>query len=380
VIYLLLILLVLAVQTAGADDEITLRYRQAWIGEVNRFWNGEGYLQSSGGDGGEDFVLNKGTASIQRYTSNLKPVEEDEGRAIFSYNRPGPVEFAFLTGRPEGHGFFYVDEQLPKISDRRHIVIQIENGERILYSNINWTVERGGSYLTLESYTQEEHLRLAYMTRFANMIFSNAIAAILFLGFLLAYMLYRRRETRSRVRAVMDKARKGAFLPFRLESSDEGFRITYLKKKTSTVERSAEPPAGPASPNDTVAPITGPSILIPRWLVSSLLVVILLVLFVQSLFNPLKPVWGQLGALQYAIVLGGLVYALLSMIFISSAASERGQLARVGIVGGGIVWIMFAYLGWIALLLAGSTALLIYLLSVLVLEEDSEASGDDTGL
>lgn len=123
-----------------------------------------------------------------------------------------------------------------------------------------------------------------------------------------------------------------------------------------------------------------PSFKIPSWIVSSGLVIILSAIFIKSLFSPIEPFWGLIGSLRYAIILGGVLYAFLSLLFIISATSEKGMIARVGIVGGGIVGIMFGFLGWISVFLAAATALLIYMLSILILEEEDEVSGDDSSV
>jgi len=359
---LLLIFTILCIQATYAKDDIQITFRQAQIGQDYRFWNGEGYLRATGE---KDLTLYPGTSEIRRFTSNLNIVEQSKDKIILSHHDPEEYEIGFLTGRPGGHGYYVIDEVLPKISDRRHIVIEIENGDRLLYTNINWSVEKGGSYLTLESYTDQDHLKIIYLTKFANMVASNALVAFLFLGFLFGYLLYKKKVVRSSIRMNLRKVKNGEFLPFRYESSDCGYRITYLKNLIK---------------DECEASTYGPSLFIPTWLVSGLIIIVLMIFFIQSLFNPMISVWDQLGVLRYAIILGGLVYAVLSMIFISSANCQKEQLARVGIIGGGIVWIMFSYLGWIALLLGGCTALLIYLLSVLVMEGEDETSGDDTGL
>jgi hypothetical protein len=371
---ILLIFTILCIQATYAEDDIQLTFRQAQIGQDHRFWNGEGYLRATGG-----------TAEIRRYSSNLNLVDQDKDKIILSHKGPAEFEICFLTGRPGGHGYYEIDEVLPTIGDRRHIIIEIENGDRLLYSNINWSVEKGGSYLTLEGYTDQDHLQLIYITKFANMAFTNAFAAAVFLGLLLAYLLYRRKAVRSRINMNLRRAKDEGILPFKYESSNRGYRITYLQN--DAVPDKAPYPAegmgeqtlrddGSASSSHP----SNPSVFIPSWLVSCLIMIVLMIIFIQSLFRPFMPVWDQLGVLRYGIILGGLVYAVLSMIFISSASSQKEQLARVGIIGGGIVWIMFSYLGWIALLLGGCTALLIYLLSILVMEGEDETSSDDTSL
>lgn len=370
------------------EDEIHLAFRQAQVGDEYRFWNGEGYLQAPTG---ENQTLCIGTSEIRCHTSNLKFVNQDEERINLVSLQPGEFEIGFLTGRPNGHGYYLVDEILPKVNDQRHITLEIENGDRLVYSNLNWSVQKGGNIMTLECVTDQDHLQLLYLTKLANAAISNAIAAVLFLGFLLVYLLHRRKDVRSRINKNLKRAKKGDLLPFMYEQLDQGYRITYLRDKVAgdgcnasakmeqqiemmdrQIERQSESSSSCNRAN--------PSVFIPTWLVSGLATMVLMIIFIRSLFSPIMPKWDQLGVLRYGVIVGGLGYAVLSMIFILSAGSQRELLARVGIIGGGIIWIMFSYLGGIALLLGGCAALLIYLLSILVVEGEDEINGDDSGL
>lgn len=351
------------------------------MGDEYRFWNGEGDLQAPIID---NQTLYPGTSEIRRHTSNLKFIDRDDRSIHLVSQNPGDFVIGFLTGRPDGYGYYMIDEILPKVNDYRHITLKIENGARLVYSNLNWSIVKGGKFMTLECVTEQDHLQLIYLTKMADAIISNAIAAMLFLGVILAYLLHRRKDVRSRMNVNLKRAKTGDILPFRYEQLDQGYRITYLKDKVTgdSCNASAKKELQIAQHDGRASSCNpaNPSVFIPAWMVSVLATIALMIIFIRSLFSPFMPIWDQLGALRYGIIAGGLVYAVLAMIFISSACSQREMLARVGIIGGGIICIMMAYLGWIALLLGGCAALLIYILSILVMEGEDEISGDDSGL
>ena len=80
----------------------------------------------------------------------------------------------------------------------------------------------------------------------------------------------------------------------------------------------------------------------------------------------------MLGIFKVVIIFFAGLISVLSAILIMSIRTENDAAIRFAIIGGGIIGIMFAYLGAIAVLLSVTTALLIYFLSVLVLEEEEE--------
>ena len=75
---------------------------------------------------------------------------------------------------------------------------------------------------------------------------------------------------------------------------------------------------------------------------------------------------------KMVIVLAAILFAVLSMLLLLSAKNSKSLSLRFGVVGGGIVGTMFGYLGLFALILAVTTCLLIYILSVLLLEEEEQ--------
>lgn len=356
-VLLLLVLLLLPTGVAAAEDldSISLTFRQAQLGDDYRFWNGEGYLQTEVSS--PTVLLQKGSSEIRQFSPNLVPIEEDEAKIRFAHPPPDAVEVAFLADRPGGHGYYVIDTTLPAVNEKRLLHIEIENGDRILYSNIDFKQQKSGGHLTLEAETTETHIQIYYLTRLANMVASNLLAAVILLGFLLAAVIHRRKTIGRNIRENVTQVRTFLAEAFHVERTESGYGIRFGKvreeEKTDTKYRF--------------------SLTVPDLLLSLVIIAILAMVFVNSLFAPVRPFWNTLGSLQYALVAGGFVYALLSFLFIASYESERGLLARIGIVGGGIVGIMFGFLGWISVFLAVMTAMLIYLLSVLVLEEDEEA-------
>lgn len=227
----------------SAEDDIYLRFRQAQLGDEYRFWHGEGKLIID--EAGKELILNKGSCEIRHYSSNLVLLEEDDENILFSSSSTSPedAEIIFLANRPGGHGYYSIDIVLPKVGEKRHLKIEIENGERVLYSNLDLEQQNWGRYLTLEGETEETRVRIIYMTKLANRVFSNAFAAFLFMGLLLAYLIYKRRQVarslRANIREVKAKLRI-LRIPFNFVSEEDGYRLVYTGRGDGKSRRGSD--------------------------------------------------------------------------------------------------------------------------------------------
>jgi hypothetical protein len=108
---------------------------------------------------------------------------------------------------------------------------------------------------------------------------------------------------------------------------------------------------------------------IPMSLIYAIFVIFLIAVFLSSLLSPIGKVWGLLEEFKFVVIFLGGLFAILSLIFIASAKDEKETIKRISVIGGGIVWIRFGYLEFLGLILGIITTLLIYFLSILVLEE-----------
>lgn len=337
----LVILILLIVIQPVLADEIYVKFREAKIpnGEF-RYWHGEGELRSDYSGVAE---LNEGDATIISY-SGL----EIKNGYVFAVN----PEILFLLPKPSGHGIYKVDFTLPSISDEAaELTIDIQNGKMVLFSNVNFEVEDYGGYLRLRTVTDSRHISFYFVTELAYMLFSDFVAAGAFFLSLLVYVVWKRKE----VRAYLRKNLVGAVrLPIEVAEYERGYALKFGVRVSKPFEF-----------------VDGKLVLkIPYWLISAVLIVFLSAVFIESVTRPLRDHWAMLGKFGFGVIAAGGLIGLLSAILLLSSTDERSFAKRLSLIGGGFVGTMFAYLGWLSLALFVTTALLIYYLSMLILEEE----------
>ncbi|MBO8180433.1 MAG: hypothetical protein H0Z19_08145 [Archaeoglobus sp.] len=338
---LLILALLIAIQPALAD-EIHVKFREAKIpnGEF-RYWYGEGELRSNYSGVAE---LREGDATIISY-SGL----EIENGSVFAAN----PEILFLLPKPSGHGIYKVDFTLPSISGGpAELTIDIQNGKMILFSNVDFEVEDYGEYLRLHAVTDSRHVSFYFVTELAYMLFSDFVAAGIFFLSLLVYVVWKRKE----IGAYLRKNLRGAVrLPVEVSEYEKGYALKFGGVKLSK----------------PVEFVNGKLVVkIPHWLISAVLIVLLSAVFIESVTRPLRDHWAMLGKFGYGVIAAGGLIGLLSAILLLSSTDERSFVRRLSLIGGGLVGTMFAFLGWLSVVLFITTALLIYYLSMLILEED----------
>lgn len=337
---LIILILLIAIQPVLAD-EIYVKFREAKIlnGEF-RYWYGEGELRSNYTGVTE---LNEGDATI----ISCSGLEIKNG-SIFAVN----PEILFLLPKPSGHGIYKVDFTLPSISDEAaELTIDIQNGKMVLFSNVNFDVEDYGEYLRLRAVTDSRHVSFYFVTELAYMLISDFVAAGVFFLSLLVYVVWKRKE----VKAYLRKNLRGAVrLPIEVAEYEKGYTLKFGMKISKPFEF-----------------VDGKLVLkIPHWLISAVLIVFLSAVFIESVTRPLREHWDMLGKFGYGVIAAGGLIGLLSAILLLSSTDERSFVRRLSLIGGGFVGTMFAFLGWLSVALFITTTLLIYYLSMLILEED----------
>lgn len=350
--FIALILLILQAHTVLAD-EITITYRKTEAG----YSYGEGVFISS--QAGE-FYFKPG--DVIPFAYNGVTVLGREGDAVLL--KGDNFVYSFLAPRPSGHGYYTLSFTLPETQPEKHIEIRIEGGERLIRSNVDFSVEKDGNFLVLRATTSESHIEISFITELAYMIFSSILAAAIFAMFLLLFTILKRRDIRQNIRKYLSFTMERV-KPY-LEVREEGERLNLYF--TSPRLKNAFSVFGREGGRLRVS--------IPYWVISVSVLAFLIVVFFNSILSPLEKVLPMLGPLKttfiIVITIAAVVLSLLSILFLLSARDERGLIVRFGVIGGGVVGIITAYLGVIALFLAVTTAALIYFLSVLILEEEDE--------
>lgn len=334
---------------AYAADEITITYEQAHVNGDYRFWYGQGELSS---DVGETFTLDLGDSQPVAYSSKFQPVQKEGSKVTFASQGVSRFEYAFLSPKPSGHGIYKISMSLPKVSREKELEIRIENAEKIIYSNVDFDVQQEGEYLVLKSKTDERDLTLLYITKLSYMAFANSLATIVFMLGLMGYMLLHRRDIK--------KLKLGSWLrkpksPVKVEGEEDQYNVSFDLRALKILDYKEG----------------RLSVKVPMVVIYAVFVIFLLAVFVSSLLSPMGKIWGLLGGLKFVVIAMGGLFAILSLIYIASAKDEKGTIKRISIIGGGIVWIRFGYLEFLGLALGVITSLLIYFLSVLVLEEEA---------
>jgi len=337
-------------------DEITITYSPTGRGDESRYWQGQGILSCP--EPGKNFFLQIGDTRIISFSSSFIPIKKEGKRIYFVNPQNENLKALFLTPKPTGHGLYAVSLDLPEINKQKKMKIKIEKAEKLVFSNIPFVSSKEGDYLVLEATTVKRHIRFRYLTKLAYMLFANTLGAGIFTLVLLGYVAIKRKSIKEIIRSRVGKTKLKS--PF-------GF-----KRYPNYYEISFEPGAW----RKYKAPVRYEGgklhFRIPFWFLSTLLIVFLAVVFFFSVTNPLRRVWGMVGNFQVVIIFFAIILGILATLLLISAKTDKELSLRFGIIGAGIIGSIFGYLGIFALVLAITTCLLIYFLSVLLLEEEKK--------
>jgi len=350
---LLLFLTLFFFPIADASDKISIKYDQARIGDEYRFWNGQGTLVSNVNG---SFTLDTGDVDIITYSSAAQPFGLNG--PVISFNTPDDsFESLFLATKPEGHGLYHITVTLPHIQPEREVEIYIENAERVISSNVKFSTTKEGEYLTLKAVTDQTDIKITYITKLTYIVVADAVAALIFTVVLLGFIVFKRKDIKSGFRLNIKDIKQ--ITGIGVKENENNYEV-FLDTTGMKIQK----PFG-TEPNRIY-------LRIPFWIVSAVILVVLLWSFYMAITSPLARVWDMLGIFKVVIIFFAGVISVLSAILIMSMRTEKDAAIGFSIIGGGIIWIMFAYLGAIAIVLSVTTAMLIYFLSVLVLEEEEK--------
>jgi hypothetical protein len=341
-------LLILSFSSAYAVDEITLTYRKA----ETRYGHGEGYLSSAQTG---DFAFNRGDSIPFAYTGAVFKIR-DKNKIILS---GGAFNYAFLAPRPSGHGYYTVSLDLPKTEKPKIIEIRLEDGEKLIRSNVDFEVDKEGDFLVLRGETGLNHIEFSIVTELMSMILSSLIAAFTFGLVLLVFTMFRRKEIKSNVNRYLSFASEKSRSSISISEEKNGYKLDFVSPMKVL--------RGFLSKEDDKI-----SLKIPHWLASLVILLFLLVVFFNSITAPLERVWPKLGSLKIVFVLAAFSLSILSVFFLISARDNKALITRLAVIGAAIVGVTFANLGVIALAVSVLTGALIYVLSVLIVGEEED--------
>lgn len=347
---ILILLLILQAGLIFAADDITITYRKS----EKSYGHGEGLFISH--QAGE-FSFNPGDSIPFAYTG-ASLIRKDGDTVLLQGDN---FVYSFLAPRPSGRGYYTISLTLPEIQPEKRIEIRLEDGEMVIYSNVGFSVAREGNFLVLRATTTENQLKIRFITRFLYKLLKPLIAAVFFSALLLSFVILRRRDIRLNIRKYVSSA-KAISKPY-LELRDEEDRFSlYFTSPVGMLRGAFKSIFGREGDKLRIS--------IPHWLISIIIILFLLQAFIHSITSPLRVIWPELGAAKLVFIAAAMVISILSALFLLSARDETALIARFAVIGAGIIGISTAYLGVIAIFLAIITALLIYFLSVVILEEE----------
>ena len=341
----LLFLLIFLFPLNIVADEIHIIYESAKIDGQFGYWYGKGTLNAEIKD---DFWLNIGEARIISFSGAIP--SKREGDKIYFMKQDERFECAFLLPRPKGQGLYKLSFNLPQINNNTDVEIEIGAGEKLLFSNPHFKSQKEGNYLILKGKTNKAKLSFIYITKLSYMLLSDALAGSIFILILIGYVAIRRKEIKEKFNMNLSEIKRKIMSQI------------VLKQEEGCYEISFEKPFGHKENRFFFR--------IPFWFISAIIIIFLLIVFFFSLTNPLKKIWDSLGIFKLVIMFFALFSAILSGLLLISAKDYKELSLRFGIIGGGIIGSMFGYLGIFAIILAIVTCLLIYFLSILLIEEE----------
>lgn len=340
---------------ATIADEIHIIYEPAKIDCESRYWYGKGLLTS---EVKEKFSLDIGDVEIISFAGAI-PTKK-VGNKIDFMRVDEEFQCAFLSLKPKGHGLYRIAFKLPKIGSNTNVRIEIEGGEKIFLSNIDFNCHKEGSYLILEAKTDQRNLNFVCITKLTYMLLADTFAGGIFILVLIGYVAFRRKEIRKNIRSRLKSSKEKIKTksPFGLEVNEGHYEVSFDLNRL----KESKKPIGYKERKLFFR--------IPFWFLSAVIIIFLLIVFFFSITNSLERIWGSLGIFKIVIISFAMLSGILSGLLLISAKSYKELSLRVGIIGGGIVGSMFGYLGILAIILAVTTCLLIYFLSILLLEEE----------
>lgn len=354
------------VSAVNASEDITIEYKQVDIGDVNRYWYGQGELTVT--DLEKSFVLENSGNEIVSYATNAIITNiSDDKMEFLSDEDENQLQALFMTQKPEGHGLFTLDFSAPYVSknESRNITIRIENAERILYLNGPIFFEKNNIYSEgnskiIQFNTSSKDLKVIYLTKLAYGIFSSLIGISIF-GFILFLMILLRRKTISQV--MKFKLRElSKSLPISLYEANQGVEIKFRRKHIPSARKEV-------SHDEPDIAKTFFTLRIPRVVFAITFVLMLSYIIFRSIISMISGYVLEMGAGTYVILgmLSGV--GLMMLILLLSVKDEKEFNITMSVFIGGVTLIMFSKMELLTIPVAIIVSLLVYGLSKTFVEK-----------
>jgi len=353
-----LILLLTFLTPVYADEEVCIEYLQGDIGDVHRFWHGQGELVVT--DLGKSFELNTNGNEIVSYATDadIVSINVDSINFISKYGN-NQLHVLFMTSQPEGHGIFTLKFSTPHVSEEhgeQRIKIKIENAERILYLNGPIFIEKNGVYSegkfkVIELETTQKDFKIIYVTKLAYNIFSTLLGTSIFTLFLLGVIFFRRRTINQKIRRNLANIPFSKMLPVTLREHSDNVELKLDKLSISKYIGKKE---------------EGAYFKIPKSFIAALFTIMLLYIIFKSLASMISNYVEEIGAVSYLII--GLLILLGMLIFILLLAvnTVADLIKTCSILTGGIIMVLFSNIGLLIFPVAVVAALIVYGLSKII--------------
>jgi hypothetical protein len=353
-----LILLLMFLTPVYADEEVCIEYLQGDIGDIHRFWHGQGELIAT--DLGKSFELNTNGNEIVSYATDadIVSINADSIKFISKYDN-NQLHMLFMTQKPEGHGILTLKFSTPYISGEykeQRVKIKIENAERILYLNGPVFIEKKGIYSegkfkVIEVEKTQKDFKIIYVTKLAYTIFSTLVGTSIFTLFLLGVIFFRRKTINQKIRRNMKNISFSKKLPISLREHSDNVELKLDKLSISKYIGKKE---------------EGVYFKIPKSFIAGLFTIMVLYIIFKSLASMISNYAVEIGAVSYLII--GLLILLGILIFILLlAVNTVADLTKtISILTGGIIMVIFSNIGLLIFPVAVVAALIVYGLSKII--------------
>ncbi|WP_440956355.1 hypothetical protein ACSAZK_05345 [Methanosarcina sp. Mfa9] len=355
-----LILSSMMISVASASEDISINYYQADIGDVNRYWYGEGEIFVT--DLGNSFELYKNGNEIISYASEANVVNVSEENIRFLADKDeNELHALFMSQKPGGHGLFTLEFSNPYVSEngKKNITISIENAERVLYLNGPVFFEREniyseGNFKIIQLETSQKDFKIIYMTELAYGLFSSIIGISVF-GFVLFILMILRRKAithkmKKRLQALIRSS------PIGISEMDNGIEFK-LKRKSSPLFSNY------IKKEDIGNGKSNTSLNVPREIIAGIFVLMLSYIIYRSLVAMITSYVADMGVVTYLILAMLAGVGLMMFLLLLSIESAKEFNVTMSVFVGGIMLVMFSRLGIIMIPVAALATLVVYGLS-----------------
>ncbi len=361
------ILLSMMIPVASASEDISINYYQADIGDVNRYWYGEGEILVT--DLGYSFELNKNGNEIISYASEANAVNVSEEKILFLNDKDeNELHALFMSPKPEGHGLFTLEFSNPYVSEngKQNVIVSIENAKRILYLNgpvfyENENIYSEGNFKIIRLETSQKDFKLIYVTELAYGLFSSIIGILVFGFVLFVLMILRRKAITNKMKKRLQALIRSS--PVGVSEVDNGIEFKLKRKHFPSVSNFI-------TKTDIEDGKSTTSLRIPREIIAGIFVLMLSYIIFKSLVAMITGYVAEMGAITYLILVMLAGVGLMMFLLLLSIESAKEFNVTISVFVGGIMLVMFSKLGIVMIPVAALTTMGVYGLSKFALNLD----------